>query len=104
MVDAATVLQVLAEQGTWVHAPLPDAELLRVEIRRAARRRGIRVRTGINSAGYVWATTPDGLPAEEPWRGAAAHAYESGAMDELLVDAVNRIARGEDPSARQTKP
>ena len=104
MVDAATVLQALAERGTWVHSPVADAELLRVEIRRAARRRGIRVRTGITPAGYLWATTPDGLPAEEPWRGAAEHAYESGAIDALLIDAMNRIARGEDPPARHTEP
>lgn len=64
-----------------------------MELRRAARRRGIRLRTGISDAGVLWASTPDGLPAEEPWRGAAEQAHESDVMGRLAADATDRAFR-----------
>jgi hypothetical protein len=69
-------LQALAERGEWHGPARGDAELVRVEIRRAARKRGIRVRTSTDAIGRPWAVTPDGLPAGEPWRGAAEHMRE----------------------------
>lgn len=99
MVDAEAVAAALAERGHWTHSPLPDAELLRVEIRRACRLRGIRVRTGIGSHDYLYACTPDGLPAEEPWRGAAIHAHASGVMDDLVLQALNRTFYGQGSAA-----
>ncbi len=64
--------------------------MLRVAIRRATRQRGIRVRTFVDAIGRPHATTPDGLPAEEPWRGAALHAYDSGVMDAVWANALER--------------
>lgn len=32
--------------------------------------------TGIDAIRRPWAVTPDGLPGEEPWRGAAEHMRE----------------------------
>ena len=66
--------------GAWASC---WGRLLRREIRRACRARCIHVRTGVGPNGQVWACTADGLPAEEPWRGAAVHAAESGVMDEV---------------------
>lgn len=81
-------LRALAEKGVWVRPAAADSELIRVQLRRAARRRGIRVRTGYGIDDCLVAHTPDGLPAEEPWRGAAEHVHESGV---LLRDAINRL-------------
>lgn len=90
MVDPELVAVALAERGFWMHGPVPDGELLRVEIRRACRRRGVRVRTGMGTQGQIWACTPDGLPGEEPWRGAAQHANDSGILDEMAADTLER--------------
>jgi hypothetical protein len=92
MPDVNAALTALAERGYWAHPPFPTSEVFRVELRRAARGRGIRVRTGINGDGYAWACTPDGMPAEEPWRGAAEHARASGVYDDLARDAVSRVS------------
>lgn len=91
--DVDTALRVLAERGHWVGHETPDAEIVRVEIRRAARKAKINVRTSVDRRGRPHAMTPDGLPAHEPWRGAAIHAYESGVMDELTADAIDRALR-----------
>lgn len=40
-----------------------------------------------------------GWPTHEPWRGAAIHAYESGAEAALAADALERFLRGDDSSA-----
>jgi hypothetical protein len=42
------------------------------------------------------AITPDGLPGHEPWRGAAIRTYESGMMDEMAADAIDRALRRRD--------
>jgi hypothetical protein len=86
-------LQALAERGEWHGRAEGYAELVRVEIRRAARRRGIRVRTGVDAIGRPWAVTPDGLPAHEPSRGAAVHAPESGAEDAAIAAAMENWTR-----------
>jgi hypothetical protein len=44
------VLQALAERGVWHGSDDGDAELVRVEIRRAARKAGIKVRTFVDGA------------------------------------------------------
>jgi hypothetical protein len=88
-IDAA--IEALAERGTWICRPRADAELVRVELRRTARQRGIRLRTGINPAGFLWASTPDGLPADEPWRGAAQHVSESDVWFDVIQDAWRRM-------------
>lgn len=93
MVDVDAVVAALAERGYWTHPPSVDAEVLRVEIRRACRVRGIKVRTGIGRGDYLYACTPDGLPAQEPWRGAAEHAHSSGVMEDLARDALERAYR-----------
>ena len=72
------VLQALAERGAWHGSDDGDAELVRVEIRHAARKAGLKVRTVVDGLGRPHAYTPDGWPAHEPWRGAAIHAHESG--------------------------
>ncbi len=69
-------MQALAERGEWVGRAGTDAEAVRAAIRREARRRGIRVRTITDAIGRPHAVTRDGLPAEEPWRGAAEHMHE----------------------------
>jgi hypothetical protein len=73
-----------------------DAELVRVEIRRAARNAGVKVRTVVDGLGRPHARTPDGWPAHEPWRGAAIHAHESGAMDAVVMQAHDRILSNDD--------
>lgn len=88
MDEIEDALRALAEKGVWVRAAAFDSELVRVELRRAAKKRGIRVRTGYGMDDCLVAHTPDGLPAEEPWRGAAEHVHESGV---LLRDAINRL-------------
>jgi hypothetical protein len=95
MSDVDMALQALAELGWWVRDAGADGELVRIELRRAARRRGIRLRTGISDAGVLWAATPDALPAEEPWRGAAEHAHESGVIGQMAAEAIERALRGD---------
>jgi hypothetical protein len=85
------VLQALAERGVWHGGDDGDAELVRVEIRRAARKAGIKVRTIVDRRGRPHAFTPDGWPAHEPWRGAAIHAHESGAMNTVVSHALDRL-------------
>jgi hypothetical protein len=85
------VLQALAERGVWHGSADGDAELVRVEIRRAARQAGIKVRTMVDGLGRPHACTPDGWPAHEPWRGAAIHAHESGAMGAVVTRALDRL-------------
>jgi len=85
------VLQALAERGAWHGRDDSDGELVRVEIRRAARKAGIKVRTFVDGRGRPHACTPDGWPAHEPWRGAALHAHESGAMDAVMIHALDRL-------------
>jgi hypothetical protein len=94
--DIDVVLQALAERGTWHGGEEGDAELLRIEVRRAARRAKIKVRTLVDSRGRLHAYTPDGWPAREPWRGAAIHAQGSGAMDAVVAQALDRLLRRED--------
>lgn len=94
-------MQALAERGHWVGAPRADAEILRVELRRAARRRRVRVRTGYGIDYCIVAWTPDGLPAEEPWRGMAEHVYESEDLMRLLVrQAIESLPQVDVPDAR----
>lgn len=89
----------LAERGHWSGPTNEAAEPLRAGLRRAANRAGIHIRTGIAQDGRVWASTPDGLPALEPWRGAAAHLLDSGAEDAAALDALERATR-----QAQTRP
>ena len=70
-------MQVLAQRGQWVGRTGGDAEAVRAEIRRAARGRGWRITTITDAIGRPHAATRDGLPAEEPWRGAAEHMREA---------------------------
>lgn len=93
MTEIDHALQVLAERGEWHGTARGNAELVRVGIRRGARRRGIRVRTFTDAIGRPWAVTPDGLPGEEPWRGVAVHAEESGAAELLRADTLRRAWR-----------
>jgi hypothetical protein len=79
------------ERGIWPGSADGDAELVRVEIRRAARKAGIKVRTMVDGRGRPHAFTPDGWPAHEPWRGAATHAHESGAMNAVVMQALDRL-------------
>ena len=90
------VLQALAERGAWHGSDDGDAELVRVEIRRAARKAGIKVRTVVDRLGRPHACTPDGRPAHEPWRGAAIHAQESGAMNAVVIQGLDRLLRNDD--------
>jgi hypothetical protein len=91
MDEVEQALQALAEKGIWARPAAPDSELVRVELRRAAHCRGIRIRTGYGMDDCLVAHTPDGLPAEEPWRGAAQYLYETGAMHRLVVYALERL-------------
>lgn len=91
MSEIDDAMGALAERGLWVSKPRPDADMVRVELRRSARKRGIRIRTGINVAGYLFAVTPDGLPAEEPWRGAEEHAHQSDAWHDSIQMAWRRM-------------
>lgn len=86
--DIETVLKALAELGFWKHSPFPESEMFRIELRRACRQRGIKVRTGF-SHGHLFAVTPDGLPAEEPWRGAAEHFQGSEVKADLMRAAID---------------
>ena len=54
----------------------------------------IRTRMCMSLDGYV--STPDGWPAHEPWRGAAIHAHESGAMGAVVMQAHDRLLRTDD--------
>src|SRR3954465_6706264 len=63
--------------------------VIRVEIRRAARKSSIKVRPFVDILGRPHAYTPDGWPAHEPWRGAAIHAHESGAMNAAATDTLD---------------
>jgi hypothetical protein len=94
--DIDLVLQALAERGVWHGSDDGDAELVRAEIRRAARKAGIKVRTIVDELGRPHAGTPDGWPAHEPWRGAAIHAHESGAMNAVVVQGLDRLLRNDD--------
>jgi hypothetical protein len=87
----AVVLQALAERGVWHGSNEGDAELVGIEIRREARKAGINVRTIVDGLGRPHAYTPDGWPAHEPWRGAAIHAHESGAMGAVVSHALDRL-------------
>jgi hypothetical protein len=91
--EIEAAILALAEQGHWIGHESPDAELIRVEVRRAARKAKINVRTVVDARGRPHAFTPDGLPAHEPLRGAVIHAEESGAMGALAVDAMERWSR-----------
>src|ERR1700709_275399 len=91
------VLQALAERGAWHGSDDGDAEPVRVAIRRAARKAGIKVRTAVDGLGRPHAATPDGGPAQEPWRGAAIHAHKSGAMNAVVI-------QGLDASCATTMP
>ena len=62
-------------------------------LRRAARKAKVIVRTSVDGRRTPPCHFPHGLPAHEPWRGAAIHAYESGIMDELTADAIGRALR-----------
>ncbi|MFL6097266.1 MAG: hypothetical protein ACJ71Y_17580 [Blastococcus sp.] len=96
MTDMDLVLQALAERGAWHGSDDGDAGLVRVEIRRAARNAGIKVRTIVDGQGRPHACTPDGWPAHEPWRGAAIHAQESGAVDAVVIRALDRLLPNDD--------
>jgi hypothetical protein len=56
-----------------------------------SRKAGIKVRTIMDGRGRPHAFTPDGWPAHEPWRGAAIHAHESGAMNAVVSHAPDRL-------------
>jgi len=73
MTEVEEAIQALADRGQWVGRTGGDPEAVRAEIRRTARRRGWRVQTFTDAIGRPHAATRDGLPAEEPWRGAAEH-------------------------------
>jgi hypothetical protein len=73
MSEIEAALQTLAERGEWVGRTGGNPEAVRAEIGRAARRRGWRIETSTDRIGRPHAATRDGLPAEEPWRGAAEH-------------------------------
>src|SRR5579875_1642834 len=92
LTDAA--LTALAERGQWDGPPGDDAERMRDEIRQAARKAGIHVRTWIDRRGTVHAMTPDGYPAREPWRGAAIHVIESGAESAAAAAALQKLFGG----------
>ena len=96
MSEIEVALQALAERGHWIGRECDDAEMVRVEVRRAARKAKINVRTLVDRRGRPHAFTPDGWPAHEPWRGAAIHAYESGAEGALVADVLERFLRGGD--------
>ena len=85
------VLQALAERGARHGSTDGDAELIRVEIRRAAREAGIKVRTIVDRLGRLHVFTPGGWPAHEPWPGAAIQAHESGAMGAVVTQALDRL-------------
>jgi hypothetical protein len=89
--DRELVLKALAERGFWHGRNDGDAEPVRIEIRRAARKAGIKVRTIVDRLGRPHAFTPDGWPAHEPWRGAAIHTHESGAMNDVVSQALDRL-------------
>ena len=57
---------------------------------------GIKVRTIVDGLGGPHARTPDGWPAHEPWRGAAIHAQESGAVDAVVIQALDRLLPNDD--------
>ena len=99
MSEIEVALQALAERGRWIGRECDDAEMVRVEVRRAARKAKINVRTLVDRRGRPHAFTPDGWPAHEPWRGAAIHAYESGAEGALAADVLERFLRGDDSTA-----
>lgn len=90
-IDAA--LQALAERGEWHGPGGPDVELNRIELRRAARKAGVCLRTFVDRQGRLHAITPDGYPANEPWRGAAIHAHDSGAESQAAAAALGRLFR-----------
>lgn len=96
VIEAA--LRALAELGHWVGSADGAPELLRIELRRAARQADIRLRTGVDARGRVWAITPDGLPAHEPWRGAAADALESGVEEAAALHALEQMIREDRPN------
>lgn len=99
MSEIEAALQALAERGHWIGCKGGDAEMVRVEVRRAARKVKINVRTLVDRRGRPHAFMPDGFPAHEPLRGAAIHAYESGAESTLVADALDRFLRGDNPTA-----
>jgi hypothetical protein len=90
------VLQALVERGAWHGSDDGDAGLVLAEIRHAARKAGIKVRTVVDGLGRPHAGTPDGWPAHEPWRGAAIHAQKSRAMDAAVIQGVDRLLRNDD--------
>jgi hypothetical protein len=50
----------------------------------------------VDGLGRPHACTPDGWPAHEPWRGAPVHAHESGAIDAVVMQALDRLRRNDD--------
>lgn len=95
MIGAA--LRALAERGQWIGPADLVPELFRAGLRRAGRRVGIQLRTGIEAHGRVWAATSDGLPAHEPWRGAATHALEPGVEETVAMRGLEQLIRGSLP-------
>ena len=91
MTELQIALRGLAERGSWVHQPSGTAEAFLEELRIAAAGRGMVVHTGISPGGMLWACTDDGLPAEEPWRGAEVHAEATGVNDEIIVAELDRL-------------
>jgi hypothetical protein len=89
-------LHALAEGGVRHGSDDGDPELVRVRIRRAARRAGIKVRTTVDGLRRPHACTTDGRPAHELWRGAAVHAHESWAMGAVVMQALDRLLRNDD--------
>lgn len=57
MTEVEAAPEALAQLGQWHGSADGDAELVRVEIRRAARRR-IKVRTAVDAIGHPLAVTP----------------------------------------------
>ena len=93
MCSVEQALDALAERGFWVCGQIRDPEMFRAQLRRAARRRGIRLRTLIDRSGRPVSMTPDGLPAEEPWRGAVVHLRSTDAGHYMIQAAWQRMRR-----------
>jgi hypothetical protein len=88
--EVEEAMHALAERGFWYRRPCGNVvSQLRPELRRAARKRGIRIHVWGDARGGLGARTLDGLPAEEPWRGAVEYLDEIGALRGIAVDAAS---------------
>jgi hypothetical protein len=97
MNELSAALRALAERGSWVHQVSHGAEACLAALRAGAADRGMVVHTGISRGGMLWACTDDGLPAEEPWRGAAARAEAAGGNEEIVLSELERLLGPDTP-------